>query len=367
MGGPHLVRRSSRGRLHVRGRSLVRDDPLLLADILRRAASGEELWKISDATGVTEACIRKHVHRATACRPLAFWRGVGRRQGCSLDALPQPLNHGGPRIDTLGHGGREMLLQLIEGWRTLSYERYARFMSRYLGRVVTPDTIGKTARSLGYTRKKLTKVYLESLTPRILRKQKEHRRWVERSQRNDRDFTDDLYYLDISAFRPGLDFYGSVGLSQRGIPAVEAQPSGRGKTYQLVMAINRTRGVVAPVVFEGHANHKHIELYFKHALLPQLSPGDIIIADNASYWKGRYVARPLLRPLLRAAGVGLRYLPPRSPLLNPIEKVFGILKRALRGNPAYDERRPHTAINAAVNALSVATCASFIDALWPKP
>ena len=96
-----------------------------------------------------------------------------------------------------------------------------------------------------------------------------------------------------------------------------------------------------------------VALYFKFYLLPLCAPGDLVILDGASYWKyahalprllasptpvvlrscdrrGSAQAQPLLRPIFRAAQVNVLYLPPRSPTLNPIEKLWGWMKCTCR-------------------------------------
>ncbi|MBB3105305.1 transposase [Azomonas macrocytogenes] len=58
---------------------------------------------------------------------------------------------------------------------------------------------------------------------------------------------------------------------------------------------------------------------------PTLWPGDIVVADNLSCHK---VAGA--REAIEAVGASLCYLPPYSPDLNPIEKMFSKLKALLR-------------------------------------
>jgi hypothetical protein len=82
-----------------------------------------------------------------------------------------------------------------------------------------------------------------------------------------------------------------------------------------VFGINRLTGVMAPYVFEGHANALVVAFYFKYRLLPQLVKGDLVVIDGASYWGGgdHEGVRRLLRPLFQQAGVDAIYLPPRAP------------------------------------------------------
>jgi transposase len=60
-------------------------------------------------------------------------------------------------------------------------------------------------------------------------------------------------------------------------------------------------------------------------LAPTLSAGDIVIMDNLPAHKGAAV-----RQIIEATGAELRFLPPYSPDLNPIELVFPKLKGHLR-------------------------------------
>ncbi len=60
-------------------------------------------------------------------------------------------------------------------------------------------------------------------------------------------------------------------------------------------------------------------------LVPTLAPGDIVVMDNLPTHKG-----PRVEELIKDAGADLRYLPPYSPDMNPIEKAYSKLKAYLR-------------------------------------
>ncbi len=60
-------------------------------------------------------------------------------------------------------------------------------------------------------------------------------------------------------------------------------------------------------------------------LAPNLAPGDVVIMDNLAAHKVQGV-----RQAIEAKGAELRYLPPYSPDLNPIEQAFAKLKALLR-------------------------------------
>jgi len=64
---------------------------------------------------------------------------------------------------------------------------------------------------------------------------------------------------------------------------------------------------------------------------PTLKPGDIVVMDNLPAHKNDVV-----RSLIEAAGAELRYLPPYSPDLNPIEMAFSKLKAPAQGRRTID-------------------------------
>ena len=66
-------------------------------------------------------------------------------------------------------------------------------------------------------------------------------------------------------------------------------------------------------------------VYVRRVLVPDLTPGDIVIMDNLPAHKVSGV-----REAIEAAGATLFYLPPYSPDFNPIEMAFSKLKALLR-------------------------------------
>jgi transposase len=72
-------------------------------------------------------------------------------------------------------------------------------------------------------------------------------------------------------------------------------------------------------------NAATFEDWVEKRLAPTLSKGDVVVMDNLSSHKG-----PRVEQLIKAVGAELRYLPPYSPDMNPIEKAFSKLKAFLR-------------------------------------
>ncbi len=91
------------------------------------------------------------------------------------------------------------------------------------------------------------------------------------------------------------------------------------------LAALRHDRIDAPWVLDGPINGAAFRIYVEKALVPTLSPGDIVIMDNLGSHKGQAV-----RAAIHAAGARLLFLPPYSPDLNPIEQVFAKLKHLMR-------------------------------------
>ena len=64
--------------------------------------------------------------------------------------------------------------------------------------------------------------------------------------------------------------------------------------------------------------------------------------------------------MIEAAGATLRYLPPYSPDLNPIEQVFAKIKHLLRRAQVRTKQSLWHTIGALLDAFSPAECARYI-------
>lgn len=105
-------------------------------------------------------------------------------------------------------------------------------------------------------------------------------------------------------------------------------PHGHWKTTTFVAGL-RLGGIVAPMVLDGPINGDAFQAYVDQVLVPELTPGDIIVMDNLGSHKGAGI-----REAIEAAGAKLLYLPPYSPDFNPIENAFAKLKALLERPPS---------------------------------
>jgi transposase len=114
------------------------------------------------------------------------------------------------------------------------------------------------------------------------------------------------------------------GRAPRGERLIDKSPHGHWMTTTLIAALG-IEGMCCSTVVDGAVNREVIEAFVEHVLVPELKPGDIVVLDNLSSHKGGRIGE-----LIEPTGAELRYLPPYSPDLNPIEMIFSKIKQKLR-------------------------------------
>jgi transposase len=114
------------------------------------------------------------------------------------------------------------------------------------------------------------------------------------------------------------------GRARRGRRVIGRVPWGHWKTMTFVAGL-RHDGITAPFVIDRAMTGAIFIEYVRQCLAPTLKPGDIVVMDNLPAHK-----KDEVRDIIVAAGAELRYLPPYSPDLNPIEQAFAKLKAHLR-------------------------------------
>ncbi len=97
-------------------------------------------------------------------------------------------------------------------------------------------------------------------------------------------------------------------------------------------------------------------------LVPELSPGDVVVMDNLSSHK-----QPAVRQAIEAAGAALLYLPPYSPDFNPIENAFAKLKALLRKAAERTVEGLWTAIGRILDLYSPQECQNYFSACGYDP
>ena len=144
------------------------------------------------------------------------------------------------------------------------------------------------------------------------------------------------------------------GRSLRGQRLLESIPHGHWMTTTVLMGL-RTDGIVAPLVIDGAVNGDVFLSWVQQHLCPTLRPKDIVVMDNLSAHKVAGIAEAI-----RDAGAKIRYLPPYSPDLNPIEQLFSKLKWLIRSEAKRTIETLWTAIGKLIEQFQPSECLRYI-------
>ena len=151
------------------------------------------------------------------------------------------------------------------------------------------------------------------------------------------------------------------GRARRGERCRAGVPHGHWKTTTFTGALRLT-GMTAPFVYDGAMNGNVFLAYVEQVLVPTLSPGDVVVMDNLPAHKPDAV-----RAAIETRGATVRYLPPYSHDLNPIEMAFSKFKALLKKAAARTIEDLWTAIAQALPQLTPNDCASYFTAAGYGP
>lgn len=146
------------------------------------------------------------------------------------------------------------------------------------------------------------------------------------------------------------------GRAPKGERCIASVPGGHWKTTTFIAGL-RVNEVTAPMVLDGAMDGQAFLVYIREFLGPTLQPGDIVIADNLGSHKVAGV-----KETIEAVGASLCYLPPYSPDLNPIEKLFSKLKALLKKAAHRTVDALWTEIGKLLDAFSPQECANYFTA-----
>ena len=160
-----------------------------------------------------------------------------------------------------------------------------------------------------------------------------------------------LVFIDETAISTSMT--RPHGRALRGERVIGRVPFGAWKTLTFVAALRCDR-MTAPMMINGAMNGAIFLAYVEQCLAPTLKRGDIVVMDNVATHRVEGV-----RAAIEARGAMLRYLPPYSPDLNPIEGSYSMFKAFLRKCAERTEEALHRRAGQFVRRLQPETCANF--------
>ncbi len=174
------------------------------------------------------------------------------------------------------------------------------------------------------------------------------RRWI-----REQGLLDSARLVFIDETSVNLNMTRPYGRGRRGERVIGRVPFGTWTTWTFVAAL-RLKGMSAAMMIKGAINGECFLAYIEQCLVPILKKGDIVVMDNVPAHKVEGV-----QEAIEAAGASLRYLPPYSPDLNPIENAYGAFKTFLRKCAERSEDAIGCRAGQFIRRLQPQTCANF--------
>lgn len=153
-----------------------------------------------------------------------------------------------------------------------------------------------------------------------------------------------LVFVDESS--TNVAFTPRYARAPKGERARGKAPRNWGKNVTLISSITLS-GMGPSMSIEGSSDTESFGLYMRDVLAPQLKSGQIVIMDNLSVHKSRWV-----RELIEERGCQLWLLPSYSPDFNPIEEAFSKVKNLLRKASARTLKALFDATGEAIRVIS---------------
>lgn len=132
----------------------------------------------------------------------------------------------------------------------------------------------------------------------------------------------DLVFLDESGCN--TDMTRRYAYSLGGSRAVDSTPLSKPKNTTILSSI-QLDGTLRYTTFSGGTTVEKFKQYLENDLLPYLNRDSVLVMDNMKSHHAKAIMQ-----LLEQSGVRYIYLPPYSPDLNPIEKLWSKVKALLR-------------------------------------
>lgn len=154
----------------------------------------------------------------------------------------------------------------------------------------------------------------------------------------------DMIFIDESGAHLGMT--SDYARSEGGERAVAPKPFDIGSKFSMIGAIALT-GVVAMMYVESAVDGHIFEEYVKQMLVPKLRCGQYVIFDNVSFHKSQKIIE-----LISNAGARVVLLPPYSPDLSPIEKMWSKIKEVLKRNKPRTKAEFHSALAGALTSIN---------------
>lgn len=233
------------------------------------------------------------------------------KQKRETDSL-EPAPHGGGRQPRIQGEDEQRLRKAVEENPDATLEEYAELIDID----VDPSVIHRTLERLEITRKRK----VQQASERDDEDVKQQRvQWKEETAPID---PERLIFMDEMGINTKMDRH--YGRAPRGERVIGSVPEKHWESLTVLGGM-RLSGETPAMIYEGGTTTERVETFVEEHLAETLSPGDIVVADNLPAHKSKRV-----REVIESHNAEIWLLPPYSPDLNPIERLWSKVKTILR-------------------------------------
>ena len=280
--------------------------------------------------------------------------GVSQRQLYRWQRIPllmtRPLNRHHLRRKTSSEIG-DAVIRWVAQHNVATLGAIREHLRSTLSVLPSRQSISRVLRERKWTRKRGTKAYTEA----------DASRGAEFSRSIATGLSSRHLALDECAFF--LNHSRHYAWSPRGTRAVVRRPGRRGRAYSLLLCIGHS-GYTSWSLFEGAVTGMRFQEFLK-----RLPPGSDLILDNATIHRAARVLRlqgvSTIPETADALGIGLRYLPPYTPQLNPVELAFNSIRQLVNLKQPRDPVTLERCIADAVARLTPPVCSATFRKCFP--
>jgi len=153
-----------------------------------------------------------------------------------------------------------------------------------------------------------------------------------------------LIFIDESGANLGMST--DYARAEGGERAVMPKPFDKGEKFSIIGAIALT-GIVAIMYVASAVDTTIFKTFSEELLIPKLKRGQFIIFDNVSFHKSQEII-----DLIESTGAKVVFLPPYSPDLSPIEKMWSKFKEIFKRKKPRTKSDFHNAILTAISSMN---------------
>ena len=261
------------------------------------------------------------------------------------------LKVGGNKPKKLSPNKVQFIKSLLEEDCTLSLKCIKENVFKEYAISVCEATLSKYVEGFNFTLKRLTKVSRSALTETLINARKTYSAWFLEVKNEGRN----ILFFDETGFQ--ITMRKSYGRSEKGKKAVEMTPGikSRNKT---VMACMWNRGMLHYKALVNSGNRRTCLEYMKELIVileEQNISNAILIMDNASFHQCEEIST-----FLESHGHVIKFLPPYSPLFNPIEYMFSQWKSIVRSQRTNNDGELMAAIDCFKDIVTLENCQNYV-------